>query len=128
MRDVIDDANESMKPATIVIITYNSADTIGACLAAVAQLEPQGTFELVVLDNASNDGTIELVRAQFPGVHVIAESENWGFAGGVNRAVAQAQGAHILLLNPDAQPDSGWAAALVAALAGRAWALWAAKS
>lgn len=102
--------------ATIIIITYNSAATIGACLDAVARLEPRGAFELVVLDNASTDDTVAFVTQRFPAVQLIVESENWGFAGGVNRAVAPTQGAYVLLLNPDAQPEPGWAAALIAAL------------
>jgi GT2 family glycosyltransferase len=101
---------------SIIIITYNSASTIGACLDAVRALEPQGAYEVVVLDNASQDDSAACVRAQDPSARLVVERENWGFAGGVNRAVAAAQGEYILLLNPDAVPDKGWAAALVDAL------------
>ncbi|MBC8076943.1 MAG: glycosyltransferase family 2 protein [Chloroflexales bacterium] len=99
---------------TIIIITYNSAAQIGACLEAVAQLE--GEYELIVLDNASRDDSAARVRQLAPQARLIVETENWGFAGGVNRAVAQAGGEYVLLLNPDALPDPGWAAALVGAL------------
>lgn len=102
--------------ASIIIISYNSAGHIGPCLEAVARLEPQGAYEVVVLDNGSTDNSVELVRDRFPDVQVVAESENWGFAGGVNRAVAQAQGEYILLMNPDALASPDWAAEILVAL------------
>ncbi|GAB4194524.1 MAG: hypothetical protein OHK0022_10590 [Roseiflexaceae bacterium] len=101
---------------SLIIITYNHAEHIGACLEAVGRLEPAGTLELIVLDNGSHDGTPELVRQRFPQVRLLAEAENWGFAGGVNRAVAAAQGARVALLNPDAAPEPGWLRALLARL------------
>ena len=104
-----------MNPTTtIIIITYNSAPQIGACLAAVTRLV--GDYELLVLDNASGDDSVAQVRALAPHARLLVEAENWGFAGGVNRAVAQAQGEHMLLLNPDALPEPHWAVALVEAL------------
>lgn len=103
--------------ATVAIITYNSAEQIEACLAAASQLEPLGSYELLVLDNASQDDTLQRVRASFPQVRLIAEGENWGFAGGVNRAAAAATGEYVLLLNPDATPEPSWARELLDALA-----------
>lgn len=104
------------RPTSLVIITYRHAGHIGACLEAVARLEPPGPLEVLVLDNGSGDGAAELVRARFPRARLLAEPENWGFAGGVNRAVAAARGERIALLNPDALPAPGWLAALTAAL------------
>ncbi|HEU4324328.1 MAG TPA: glycosyltransferase family 2 protein [Roseiflexaceae bacterium] len=101
---------------TLIVVTYNHAEHIGACLEAVGRLAPPGPLELLVLDNGSRDGTAELVRQRFPHVRLLAEGENWGFAGGVNRAVAAAQGERIALLNPDAIPEPGWLRALLAPL------------
>ncbi len=101
---------------TLIIVTYNHAEHIGGCLEAVGRLAPPGPLELLVLDNGSRDGTAELVRRRFPETRLLAEGENWGFAGGVNRAVAAAQGERIALLNPDAIPEPGWLRAVVAPL------------
>ena len=102
--------------ATIIIITYNSAAQMSAGLDAALALEPRGEYEIIVLDNASQDGTAQLVRERYPHVHLLIEGENHGFAGGVNRAVAAAQAENVLLLNPDALAQVDWAQHLIAAL------------
>jgi GT2 family glycosyltransferase len=85
-----------MSDIGIIIVTYNSAAEIGACLdAALAS-----GAEIVVVDNASSDGTIAEVAPR--GVRLIANSENRGFAGGVNQGFAVLNSPYVLLLNPDA--------------------------
>jgi GT2 family glycosyltransferase len=80
----------------IVIVTYNSAAEIGACLdAAVAT-----GAHVVVVDNASTDGTVAEVRRR--GAHLVANSDNRGFAGAVNQGFIVLQCTYVLLLNPDA--------------------------
>ena len=68
----------------------------------------------MVVDNASGDGTVEMVREEFPDVRVLALEENLGFAGGVNVAAGAAEGEHVLLLNPDTIVHEGAVANLVA--------------
>jgi len=80
----------------IVIVTYNSAAEIGGCLEAAAKTGA----EIVVVDNASSDGTVEEVRRR--GVRVIANSENRGFAAATNQGFVVLKHAYVLLLNPDA--------------------------
>jgi N-acetylglucosaminyl-diphospho-decaprenol L-rhamnosyltransferase len=80
----------------IVIVTYNSAAEIGACLDAALTTGA----EIVVVDNASADGTCEEVRRR--GVRLIANSENRGFAAATNQGFVVLQRSHVLLLNPDA--------------------------
>jgi GT2 family glycosyltransferase len=63
--------------------------------------------EVIVLDNASGDGTVEMVRSEFPEVRLIASDENLGFALGCNRAAEAARGEHVLLLNPDTEAHEG---------------------
>src|SRR5215213_8907973 len=99
--------------ASVIIITYNSAAQIGACLHALQQQICDCEYEIVVVDNASRDESRAIV-SEFPGVRLIAERENWGFGGGVNRGVAAAHGRVIALLNPDATPAPNWLAQLVA--------------
>jgi len=82
----------------IVVVTWNSAEVIGACLDSCLRQEG---VEIVVVDNASVDDTVEVARGR--GVPVIANTENLGFAGGVNQGINfLKEYDEILLLNPDA--------------------------
>lgn len=84
---------------SVVIVTYNSQDCIAACVASV--LTQTGvTFEIIVVDNASADGT--LARLKTLDVKTIASPENLGFGRGCNLGFAQATGRYVYLLNPDA--------------------------
>jgi GT2 family glycosyltransferase len=103
----------------IIILTYNGvADTL-ACLRSLAALSyPQCAVELVVVDNASRDGTPAQVRAAFPTVRVIENGANLGFAAGNNVGLryALAQGFdYVLLLNNDTEVAPDFLTALVAA-------------
>jgi len=86
---------------SIVVVTWNSADTIGACLASVRASRIAGGVEILVIDNASADGTADLVARDFADVTLIRSAETLGFARANNRAMAAAVGDSILLLNPD---------------------------
>ena len=85
-----------MSDIGIIIVTYNSAAEIGACLDAALL----SGADVVVVDNASSDGTIAEVARR--GVRLIANSQNRGFAGGVNQGFAALNSPYVLLLNPDA--------------------------
>jgi len=83
-----------------VIITYNSAEVIEACLNSLTSMAPD--LSTVVVDNASGDGTLARVRAMNkPALKLIANTTNRGFAGGVNQGVRASEAEFILLLNPD---------------------------
>lgn len=86
-----------MNGIAIVIVTHNSEDVILPCLDACL---PYGS-EVIVVDNASSDDTLGKVR-QRPAVHLIANTENRGFAAGVNQGIARTRQPLVLLLNPDA--------------------------
>ena len=83
---------------SILIVTYRCRDAARACLASLAETGGPA-YEIVVLDNASGDGTVEMVREEFPGVRLIAAEENLGFALGCNRAAEEARGEYLLLLD-----------------------------
>jgi GT2 family glycosyltransferase len=94
---------------SVVVVAYRSADTIGACLDSVLAESPH---EVIVVDNDPDDATRELVQARYPDVVLIANDDNRGFAAGVNQGAARADGAYLLLLNPDAALEPGAIAAL----------------
>ncbi|GIW00313.1 glycosyltransferase family 2 protein [Roseiflexus sp.] len=86
---------------SIVIVNWNTRDLLRACLASLHNAARRIACEIIVVDNASTDGSIEMVRAAFPRVRLMALPENVGFARANNIGFAQAQGRYFLLLNPD---------------------------
>lgn len=95
----------------VVIVTYNSADTIVACMEGLAHAAETYTLEVAVVDNGSSDGTKDLLRGRYPGVQVVA-SRNSGYAHGCNLGVRDAldsgrEYAGILILNPDVELGHG---------------------
>jgi N-acetylglucosaminyl-diphospho-decaprenol L-rhamnosyltransferase len=86
---------------SILIVSYNTCSLTLECLAAVFRETRDVEFEVIVVDNASADGSAEAIRAQFPQVRLIASPKNLGFAAGNNHAASFATGSRLLLLNPD---------------------------
>jgi GT2 family glycosyltransferase len=95
------------------MVTYRCRDEARACLESVHERTRGVTFEVIVLDNASADGTAEMIRSEFPHVRLVELSQNIGFAAGVNRATDEAQGEYVMMLNPDAVVHEGAVEALV---------------
>ncbi len=87
---------------TSVTVTYNSRSTIGPLLDAAYQSHQLGLLEVVVVDNASSDGTLAFVREEYPWVTAVDAGGNLGFARGCNKGSEYLRGDFILLLNPDA--------------------------
>jgi len=84
----------------VVIVSYNTADLIGPCLASV--IEQTGVDkEIFVVDNASTDGSAAFISSNYPAIHLTANKENRGFAVANNQAIAHCRGRYILFLNPD---------------------------
>lgn len=86
-------------PVSVLIVSFNTRDCL---LEAVGALVARPEVEVVVVDNASSDGSADAVAARFPAARLIRSPRNEGFAAGVNRAASAASGAVLLLLNPDA--------------------------
>ena len=85
---------------SIIVISYNTREMTLECLASV-YAETSLPFELIVVDNASTDGSAEAIAAAFPDVHLIAEDTNHGFAPAHEIALPHAHAPWLLLLNPD---------------------------
>jgi GT2 family glycosyltransferase len=86
---------------SVVIVNWNTRDFLRDCLQSVHRETMDVTFEVFVVDNASRDGSAEMVRTEFPSVHLIANAENRGFAAANNQALRIARGRYALVLNPD---------------------------
>jgi N-acetylglucosaminyl-diphospho-decaprenol L-rhamnosyltransferase len=112
---VVDDALVAGLPCdvTVVVVTHDSAADIDGCLASLAALPDQVRFEVVVVDNASADGTADLVARHHPWVRLIRKRGRHGFSFNCNLGASVAGGRHILLLNPDTVVSAGALQALV---------------
>ncbi|MCU0234840.1 MAG: glycosyltransferase family 2 protein [Thermoanaerobaculales bacterium] len=104
----------------VIVVAYNHADTLGACLGAVAALQPPPR-SVVVVDNASGDGSAEVAAARGIGLplELVREPVNTGFAAAANRGLRAGDGAWALLLNPDCAPRTDLVERLLAAVATR---------
>jgi GT2 family glycosyltransferase len=86
---------------SIIIVNWNTKPYLESCLASIHDALPSVDTEVIVVDNASADGSPKMVREGFPGDHLVANATNRGFAGGVNDGLRLATGRFILILNPD---------------------------
>lgn len=113
-----------MPSLSVVIVAYNSASALELTLPALAAQLREGD-ELIVVDNASTDGSADTARRIASGAKVIEAGANLGFAAGCNRGAEEASGDLLVLLNPDAVPQPGWRDAIeLPLLDGRGWAAW----
>lgn len=96
-----------MPTASVCIVTYNSVDDIESCLQAVLK-QTFPVESIVVIDNASTDGTAERVKTYSEQVQFIANEVNNGFAGGQNQAIRQTRSDYVLVLNPDVTLDPNY--------------------
>ena len=101
---------------TIVVVTHESAGDIGACLHSVRQAMTEVVTDVVVVDNASKDGTADLVERSFPWATLVRGTRRRGFSANSNAGAALARGRHLLFLNPDARMHPGTLRALVSYL------------
>jgi GT2 family glycosyltransferase len=86
---------------SVVIVGWNARRYLELCLASLAEAPPSRSMEILVVDNASSDGSAEMIESKFPHVKLIKSAENLGFAKGNNLAIRQCQGRYIALVNPD---------------------------
>lgn len=93
---------------TLTIVSYNTADLLRACLASIAAIDPGLSVQTIVIDNASVDGSADMVAREFPWVELVRNSTNRYFAPAHNQAFPRARGRYVGMLNPDTQlfPDT----------------------
>jgi GT2 family glycosyltransferase len=99
---------------SVVIVSYKVPELLRACLASLRREAAECSYEVIVVENASGDGSAEIVREEFPDVRLIVLSENIGFAAGSNLGARAATGEYLLMLNPDTELVGNTLAALLA--------------
>jgi GT2 family glycosyltransferase/cytochrome c-type biogenesis protein CcmH/NrfG len=99
--------------ASIIIPVFNKLDLTRQCLTTLASLTTMPEYEVIVVDNASTDGTAEFLAELGGDVQVIRNPENYGFAVACNQGASAARGEFLLFLNNDTIPTEGWLNALV---------------
>lgn len=110
-------ADSSSPQLSVVVLSWNTRELTLACLAALGRDGFQGTREVIVVDNASADGSVAAVRERFPEVRLLVNSENLLFAAACNQGARAARGAWLCLLNSDTEVAPGALQQLVAFLA-----------
>lgn len=105
-----------MNTLAIVIVSYNTKRELENCLRSIRTYPPRASHEIVVVDNASQDGSVEAVRSQWPNVRVIPLTGNVGFASANNVGIRQTQSELILFLNSDTIVPEGAIDRLIGAL------------
>jgi len=103
-----------MTESSVIIVTYNTADTIGACLASL-EAQADKNFEVVVVDNASTDGTLAKLKFKDkPRLQVVCAPKNLGFTGGNLLGYQRSRGKVVIFLNPDTVVPKDYVARLTA--------------
>jgi GT2 family glycosyltransferase len=104
--------SESIR-VSIILVSFNSLPAIGESLTALRDRSIEVPSELIVVDNGSDDGTLEMIAGEFPEVRLIRNAENLGFAAACNLGVSHSKGEFVLFHNPDLVLDDGALGGLV---------------
>lgn len=92
---------------SIVIVNWNTRELLGRCLDSIAAHPPNAAYEIWVVDNASSDDSVPFIQNHHPGVRLIANDRNLGFATANNQAIRKSSGRYVLLLNSDTEVEAG---------------------
>lgn len=107
---------EKIMPSVCIIIpNWNSKEHLRECLLSLSKLD-YTNYKIIVVDNGSTDGSVEMVRASFPHVTLLANSQNLGFAKAVNLGIQASKEEYIALLNNDTVVNPHWLSSLVSAM------------
>lgn len=96
------------KKVSVIILNWNGAEMMRRFLPDVVATTDPAIAEVIVADNGSTDSSLQVLAEEFPQVRVIRFDENYGFAGGYNRAIAEVDTPYVVLLNSDVATTEGW--------------------
>lgn len=107
---------------SVIIVNRNTRQMLRACLASLREeaVHARASVEIIVVDNASTDGSPEMVAQDFPEAHLVRNPENLGYGASNNQGIARARGRYIFLLNSDTEVHAGTIDAMVSRLEGNA--------
>jgi GT2 family glycosyltransferase len=93
---------------SIVIVSWNVRDLLHRCLSSINKSLSAGkgkrlSYQVIVVDNASSDGTVDMLKREYPEAYLIANDDNLGFTKGNNQGIVAGDGRYVLLLNPDTE-------------------------
>jgi GT2 family glycosyltransferase len=114
-------SSETPQPTvTVVVVNWNRREMLRASLESI-RAQKDTTFEIVLVDNGSTDGSVEMARAEFgpAGLTIVENPDNRGFCAANNQGIALARGEFVALLNNDAEADPAWLSSLLTAFRGR---------
>jgi GT2 family glycosyltransferase/glycosyltransferase involved in cell wall biosynthesis len=107
----------TLPTVSVVVVNFNGRQHLTPCFGSLLKQDyPADLVELILVDNASQDGSLELMAESFPSVKVLTNAGNVGFAPAVNQGAAAASGRYLVLINNDAYADPGYLKALVEAV------------
>ena len=103
----------NQKPiVSIIVLNWNGKQYLETCLSSLLQ-QTYPHIEIIFIDNGSSDGSVEFVKIKYPGVIIIENHKNLGFAMGVNIGIRVSHGKYIATINNDAEADKEWISSLV---------------
>lgn len=103
---------EINRSVSIVVLSYNSREDLAECISSLIN-QTYHSFEIIVVDNASMDGSEEFIRINYPEIKVVQTGKNLGYAAGNNAGFEIAKGEYIVVVNPDTVADPEWLAELI---------------
>ena len=97
---------------SVIIVNYNGSHLLKECLESLSR-QTYTDFEIIVVDNGSTDGSVELVKNHFPEVHILVNETNLGYGEGNNRGIMHSKGRYVVLLNNDTKVHHCWLEELI---------------
>lgn len=94
---------------SVIVVNFNGKEYLEECFDSLAnQNFPRDRLEVIMVDNASQDGSVEFVRERFPWIKIITNKQNTGYSRAVNQGARAGQGEYLAVLNNDTKADAGW--------------------
>lgn len=104
--------SEQALDLSIVVVNWNAGDSLAACVRSIAAYPPKGSWEVVLVDNASVDGSVDTALAAMPALRVVRNHRNLGLPAANNQGLASSRGRRVLISNPDVEYRAGAIAAM----------------